>query len=82
MIQGMAEIARCVICLRTGRWPARLKDVEETDVIGTQLAGSEFVDEETKRSAIDKAQHIQEVAHQRGMGDHAVEDVARGGDQK
>lgn len=82
MIQGLAEIARCIICLRTGRWPARLKDVEETDVIGTQLAGSELVDEETKRSAIEKAQHIQEVAHQRGMGDHAVEDVARGGDRK
>ncbi len=88
MIQGLAEITRCIICLRTGRWPPRLKDVEETDVIGTQLSGSEFVDEETKRQAIEGAQHIQEVAHQRGMGDRAIEEVAheaekpQGGDRR
>lgn len=81
MIQGLAEIARCIICLRTGHWPARLKDVEETDVIGTQLSGSEFVDEETKRRAIEGAQHIQEVAHQRGMGDRAIEEVAHEADK-
>lgn len=81
MIQGLAEIARCIICLRTGKWPARLKDVEETDVIGTQLSGSEFVDEEAKRQAIEGAQHIQEVAHQRGMG--GSEDKAPGaGDRR
>ncbi|MBL8706566.1 MAG: TRAP transporter small permease subunit [Rhodospirillales bacterium] len=88
MIQGLAEITRCIICLHTGHWPARLKDVEETDVIGTQLSGSEFVDEETKRQAIEGAQHIQEVAHQRGMGDRAIEEVAHetdkteGGDRR
>jgi hypothetical protein len=27
----MAEVARCVICLRTGEWPQRLSDVEETE---------------------------------------------------
>ena len=26
------EIARCVICLRSGSWPAREDDVEEVDV--------------------------------------------------
>src|ERR1044071_4258857 len=25
MIQGLAEIVRCVVCLKTGDWPARLK---------------------------------------------------------
>src|ERR1044071_72146 len=44
MIQGIAEIVRCVVCLRTGEWPSRLKDVAETDVIEEQLAHSEFVD--------------------------------------
>jgi TRAP-type mannitol/chloroaromatic compound transport system permease small subunit len=32
LLQGFAEIARCIVCLRTGQWPARLHDVEEEDV--------------------------------------------------
>lgn len=68
LLQGAAEIARCVICLRTGSWPLRLKDVSEIDVIGTQLADSKLVDEETKRNAIDHAQSIDETARKRGMG--------------
>jgi len=31
-LQGFAEIARCVICLRTGEWPSRKEDVVEVDV--------------------------------------------------
>jgi TRAP-type mannitol/chloroaromatic compound transport system permease small subunit len=31
LIQGIAEIIRCVICIRTGEWPRRLHDVEETE---------------------------------------------------
>jgi len=69
LIQGFAEIARCIVCLKTGAWPARLKDVEETDVIATQLSQSDTVDEEARKSAIEKAHNIHEAAHQRGMGD-------------
>ena len=29
--QGLAEVARCIICIRTGQWPHRLHDVEETE---------------------------------------------------
>jgi TRAP-type mannitol/chloroaromatic compound transport system permease small subunit len=32
LLQGIAELARCVIALRDGAWPARLHDVEEVDV--------------------------------------------------
>ena len=32
-IQGIAEIIRCVLCIRTGQWPARLHDVEETESV-------------------------------------------------
>jgi TRAP-type mannitol/chloroaromatic compound transport system permease small subunit len=32
LIQGLVEIARCVICLRDGKWPSRIEDVEEVDV--------------------------------------------------
>lgn len=31
VLQGLAEVARCVMCIRTGRWPPRLHDVEETE---------------------------------------------------
>jgi TRAP-type mannitol/chloroaromatic compound transport system permease small subunit len=32
LLQGAAEIVRCVICLREGAWPSREHDVEEVDV--------------------------------------------------
>ena len=32
ILQGAAEIARCVICLKTGEWPSRVEDVQEVDV--------------------------------------------------
>ncbi len=68
MIQGFAEIVRCVYCLRTGEWPSRLHDVAEIDVIEEQLAHSEYVDEESRKIAIERAKRIDEVARQRGMG--------------
>ena len=30
-IQGLAEVARCIVCLKQGQWPARLHDVEELE---------------------------------------------------
>jgi TRAP-type mannitol/chloroaromatic compound transport system permease small subunit len=68
MIQGVAEIVRCVVCLKTGEWPSRLKDVAETDVIEEQLAHSEYVDEESRKVAIEQSKAIDEAARQRGMG--------------
>ena len=32
LLQGLVEIARCVICLKQGAWPSREEDVEEVDV--------------------------------------------------
>ena len=69
LLQGFAEIMRAIICLRTGEWPSRLKDVSEIDVVEEQLAASEHVDEETRRNAIAHAQDIEEAARQRGMGE-------------
>src|SRR5436190_4225466 len=68
MLQGFAEIIRCVVCLQTGEWPERLKDAAEIDVIEEQLANSEYVDEESRKIAIERAQKIDETARQRGMG--------------
>jgi TRAP-type mannitol/chloroaromatic compound transport system permease small subunit len=31
LIQGVAEVMRCIICIRDGAWPRRLHDVEEIE---------------------------------------------------
>jgi TRAP-type mannitol/chloroaromatic compound transport system permease small subunit len=67
LFQGLAEIARCIVCLKTGHWPERLKDVEEIDVVGEQLANSEYVDEESRKMAMERAKEIEETAKQRGV---------------
>jgi TRAP-type mannitol/chloroaromatic compound transport system permease small subunit len=68
MLQGVAEIMRAIVCLKTGEWPSRLHDVAEIDVIEQQLAHSEYVDEESRKLAIERAHEIDESARQRGMG--------------
>src|SRR6478672_7503207 len=60
MLQGVAEIVRCIVCLKTGEWPSRLKDVSEIDVVEEQLANSEYVDEESRKIAIERAHEIDE----------------------
>jgi len=69
MLQGLAEIVRCFVCLRTGAWPARLEDVAEIDVVQEQLAHSEFVDEESRRAAMEGAHAIDEAARHRAEVD-------------
>jgi len=71
MLQGLAEIVRCVACLRTGAWPARLEDVEEIDVVDTQLAKSEYLDEESRRAAIESAHAIEKAARHRTAVDES-----------
>lgn len=68
MLQGFAEILRCIVCIRTGEWPSRLKDVAEMDVVEEQLVHSQYVDDETRKLAIARAHNIDETARQRGMG--------------
>lgn len=69
MLQGIAEIVRCVVCLKTGEWPSRLKDAAEIDVVEEQLAHSEHVDESARKAAIARVHDIEESARQRGTGD-------------
>ena len=33
LLQGVVEVVRCLVCIRTGAWPQRLHDVEELDKI-------------------------------------------------
>jgi TRAP-type mannitol/chloroaromatic compound transport system permease small subunit len=37
-LQGVAEVMRCIICLRTGQWPQRLHDVEELEKVVAEQA--------------------------------------------
>jgi TRAP-type mannitol/chloroaromatic compound transport system permease small subunit len=67
LLQALAEIVRCVECLRTGEWPARLHDVEEIDVVEGQLAHSKFVDEESRLMALGSAHAIDEAARHRSV---------------
>jgi TRAP-type mannitol/chloroaromatic compound transport system permease small subunit len=71
MLQGLAEITRSIVCLRTGAWPERLADAAEIDVVEQQLANSQYVDAESRERAIQHVHEIDEAARQRGMGEDA-----------
>ena len=71
LMQGLSEILRCIVCLKTGAWTPRLKDAEEMDVVGEQLSASTYVDDEARRDAIARAADIDDAARQRSKGDGA-----------
>ena len=66
MLQGLAEIVRCIVCLRTGAWPSRLKDAAEIDVVEEQLAAQRACRRGVRRAAIERVHEIEETARQRG----------------
>jgi len=72
LFQGLGEILRCIECVKTGVWPARLEDVEEIDVIDTQLSHSEYVDEESRVAAMETAHAIDEAARHRSVMEEGV----------
>ncbi len=74
MLQGLGEIVRCILCIRTGAWPARLDDVEEIDVIETQLSHSEFIDEESRLATMKSAHAIDDAARHRSSMDMEEEE--------
>jgi len=48
LLQGIAQVCRCIACLRTGQWPAQLEDVEELEKV---LIKQHEEEEEHRRSA-------------------------------
>lgn len=46
LLQGVVEVVRCVICIRTGDWPQRLHDVEEMEKIILEEAATKDSPEE------------------------------------
>jgi TRAP-type mannitol/chloroaromatic compound transport system permease small subunit len=45
-IQGIAQVFRCIICIKTGDWPAHAEDVEEMETI---LLHQKLDDEQIKK---------------------------------
>ena len=43
-LQGLAEVLRCVLCLRDGQWPPRLHDVEELEKQILEKAAEEGIE--------------------------------------
>jgi TRAP-type mannitol/chloroaromatic compound transport system permease small subunit len=56
LLQGLAEVVRCVQCIRNNAWPSRLIDVEELDVALINAAQTEGLDALTARVAQGGAQ--------------------------
>ena len=77
LLQGVAEVVRCVVCLKTGQWPERLNDVEEIDVVKDQLAQSTYVDDDARRAVIENVAGIDQAAHGR-LGAAAANQSAGG----
>jgi len=49
-IQGVAQVIRCILCLRDGKWPAQLHDVEEMEKAALELKAI-GMPENTRRGA-------------------------------
>jgi TRAP-type mannitol/chloroaromatic compound transport system permease small subunit len=50
LLQCLAEIVRCIVCLRDGAWPQRLQDVEEME--------SAILAEAEDRRRIEQEMHV------------------------
>lgn len=53
LLQGLVEVVRCVRCIRTGKWPERLSDVEELEqqILAAALAiDSEALEREMRET--------------------------------
>jgi TRAP-type mannitol/chloroaromatic compound transport system permease small subunit len=51
VMQGIAEVIRCLICLKTGSWPQRLHDAEELEKVILEEAERKRAAEEAGRAA-------------------------------
>ena len=62
LMQGLVEVVRCVRCIKSNRWPARLADVEELDVALMAAAEKEGVDALAARVAMSGSQAAVAIA--------------------
>jgi hypothetical protein len=41
LIQGIGQVCRCIVCMRTGEWPQQVEDVEEMETMLMHAAEDE-----------------------------------------
>ena len=51
LLQGVAETIRCIQCLKSGQWPARLHDVEEMEKVLTEKHKQELAAKDMELNA-------------------------------
>ena len=51
LLQGIADTLRCILCLKSGAWPARLHDVEEMETILTEQHQRELAEQQRSQAA-------------------------------
>ncbi|MCZ7599748.1 MAG: TRAP transporter small permease subunit [Gammaproteobacteria bacterium] len=60
-IQGIAQVFRCIQCMRTGEWLRAAEDVEETEIALARESAAEMAEmEERERRAAEQKHHHQE----------------------
>lgn len=69
LLQGIAEIVRCIVCIRIGGWTPRLQDAQEMDVVKQQLVDSTYVDDAARREVIERTEALDDAARQRSGKD-------------
>ena len=57
VLQGIVEVVRCIICIRTGAWPQRLHDVEELEKV---------IIEEAEKKKLVAAKEAEEIGLRKG----------------
>jgi TRAP-type mannitol/chloroaromatic compound transport system, small permease component len=43
LIQGVAQVCRCLVCIRTGEWPADVRDVTELEDQLLESGGKDYI---------------------------------------
>jgi TRAP-type mannitol/chloroaromatic compound transport system permease small subunit len=54
LLQGVAQLLRCVLCIRDNRWPRRAQDVEELEDVLAQQHGDNGADRAGANTAGEK----------------------------
>ncbi len=57
VMQGVVEVIRCIMCIRTGEWPKRLHDVEELEKIML---------EDAEKGKFEVVKELEEIGRRKG----------------
>ncbi len=52
LIQGVAQVCRCLVCIRTGEWPGEVRDVTELEEQLLETGGEGMVDSPINKDSV------------------------------